>query len=173
MRTYALFLLFTVILTELFTPTTLTAVQPEVVDEIDRIMANSQKVLAQSNQVIAVAQKATEKKTEEVVSAVEETIEVAVEMTEKAEELEVEVADTKQEVEVMKEVTTEVTKKMRTDSSFAKAVMVTGFDQVIESRTKIKIMDRKIEQALVDGNDSIVEEMLQIKRFYELNGIQL
>ena len=173
MRTYALTLLFAVILTELFAPTRLIAIQPGTVDEIDRIMANSQKVLTQSTQIIAVAQKATEKKTEEVVAAVEETIEVAVEMTEKAEELAVEVADTKQEVEVIKEVTAEVSKKMRTDSAYAKAVMVTGFDQVIESRTKIKIMDRKIEQALVDGNDSVVEEMLQIKRFYELNGIQL
>lgn len=142
-------------------------------DEIEAMIQQGEKTMKKSSTIVKAA---TEKQAEvevAIVENVEHLEETIVETQAAADSLYIAVETTQEELTIMKEVTAEVTQKMKTDSAFATKVLLTGFDAVIDTRTKIKVMDKKIEKAAASGNDSLLNEMLYMKNFYKINGVDV
>jgi len=138
------------------------AAVPKQFDELDALIAKSEKTMKQTSSVVKAAakkQEAVEKEIVENVEALEETI---IETEEK-------VGDMEMEMKMMEEATQEINQQLKENPEMAKSLALYGLDKVIESKTKSKMNDYKLEKAKAEGNDSIVEELIYMKNFYEIN----
>ena len=142
-------------------------------DEVEAMIKQGEKTMKKASTMVQAAAEKQAVVEEAIVENVEHLEETIVETQATADSLYTAVESTQEELIIMKEVTAEVTQKMKTDSVFATKVLSSGFDAVIDTRTKIKVMDKKIEKAAASGNDSVLNEMLYMKNFYKINGVDV
>jgi len=149
------------------------AAAPKPYDELEAFIQQSEKTMQKSATMVKAAAEKQAVVEQEIVENVEQLEETIVETQAAADSISVAFNDTKEEMDIMKEVTAEVTAQMKQDPEFAQKVLVSGFDAVIETRTKVKVMDKKIEKAAANGNDSVLNELLYMKNFYKINGVDV
>lgn len=138
-------------------------------DEIEAMIQKGEKTMKKASTIVKAAAKKQAEVEVAIVENVENLEETIVETQAAADSLSVAVETNQEELTAMKEVTTEITQRMAKDSAFAQKVLNLGFDLVVTTKTKSKVMDKRIEKASASGNDSLYWEILSVKRYYELN----
>ena len=138
------------------------AAVPESYDELEALIQQSEKTMQKSATMVRAAskkQQAVEKEIVENVEALEETVV----------ETKAQVEDMNIEMKMIKEATEEVNQQLKENPEMAKSLAMYGLDKVIASKTKAKMNEIKLQKAMEEGNDSLVEDLIYMKNFYEIN----
>lgn len=138
------------------------AAMPEPYDELEAFIQQSEKTMQKSATMIKAASKKQEAVEKEIVENVEALEETVIETQAQVEDMNI-------KMEMIKEATEEINQQLMENPEMAKSLAIYGLDKVIESKTKVKMNEIKLQKAMKEGNDSIVEELIYMKNFYEIN----
>lgn len=138
------------------------AAVPEPYDELEAFIQQSEKTMQKSATMIQAAAKKQEVVEKEIVENVEALEETVVETKAKVEDMEI-------EMKIMEEATQEVNQQLKENPEMAKSLAMYGLDKIIKSKTKAKMNEIKLQKAIEEGNDSLAEDLIYMKNFYEIN----
>jgi hypothetical protein len=141
------------------------AAAPKQFDELDALIAKSEKTMKQTSSVVKAAAKKQEAVEQEIVENVEALEETIVETQEKVESL-------NEEMSIMEEVAEEVAFTVAMSGLDTISANPVDIKQMIKIKKEMKIIDLKIEKALAGDSSADIDDLIILKNMYNLNGVK-
>jgi len=140
-------------------------IKQDQLDELDLLLAKSQKNMVKAGTVVTVAAKKQEAVEQQIVENVEQLEETIVETQSQVESL-------AEEMIIMEEVAEEVAFTVAMSGLDTISANPMDIKQMIKIKKEMKIIDLKIEKALAGDSSADIDDLIILKNMYNLNGVK-